>query len=91
MVNEFKIGDRVRCVEGYGDGAVPGDTGTVIGYDSFGTVYVKWDDYRDCRHDCWGRCEEHYGWNVPYSHLEYDVCENDFGELPALNVMDVLC
>ena len=89
-MNKFKIGDRVRCVEWYGDGAVPGDTGVVIGDDNFDIVFVKWDDYRGCRHNCCGKCEEHYGWNVPYSHLEYDVCRSDFGELPALDLSVIL-
>ena len=87
---EFQIGDRVRCILPYGEGAIPGDTGSVVRVE-YGTILVRWDDYRSCRHDCGSLCDAYHGWNVPFNHLEYDVCKDDFGELPALNVMDMFC
>ena len=55
---KFSIGDRVRCVVGYGEGATKGDTGTVVGDDGYWTVYVEWDKRRMCRHDCGGRSKK---------------------------------
>ena len=50
----FSIGDRVRCILDYGEGATYGDTGTVIGDDGYWAVYIEWDEFRACRHDCGG-------------------------------------
>lgn len=86
---EFSIGDRVRCILDYGEGATYGDTGTVVGGDGWAT-YVEWDEYRSCRHDCSGRCKEFYGWNVPEANLEriHDVL--DLGDLPVSDLSLIL-
>ena len=88
-MNEFKTGDRVRCIESYGEGAIPGDTGVVVKID-FRTALVRWDDHRSCRHDCGGLCDYHHGWNVPINYIDYDACKDDFGELPALDLSVIL-
>lgn len=87
---EFSIGDRVRCILDYGEGATYGDTGTVIGDDGYCTIYIEWDEFRACRHDCCGRCKPHHGWNVPDTNIEriYDVL--DLGELPMSDLSLIL-
>ena len=87
---EFSIGDRVRCISDYGEGATFGDTGTVIGGDGDWCVYVEWDERRPCRHDCSGRCKAYHGWNVPDTNIEriYDVL--DLGELPMSDLSLIL-
>ena len=86
----FSIGDRVRCILDYGEGAIYGDTGTVIGDDGYLTIYIEWDEFRACRHDCCGRCKPHHGWNVPDTNIEriYDVL--DLGELPMSDLSLIL-
>ena len=89
-MTEFSIGDRVRCIADYGDGAVRGDTGTVVGDDGGWAIYVEWDEYRSCRHDCGGRSKHYHGWNVPDTNIEriYDVL--DLGELPFSDLSLIL-
>lgn len=89
QVDEFSIGDRVRCILDYGEGATYGDTGTVIYADGC-LVYVEWDEHRICRHDCGGRCKAHHGWNLPDVNIEriYDVL--DLGELPMPDLSLIL-
>ena len=87
-MNKFKVGDRVKCICDYGEGATVGDTGTVVGGDGW-AVYVKWDESRQCRHDCGGRCEDHHGWNVPDTNLEILYEVTDFGTLPLLNIAEI--
>ena len=86
---KFQAGDRVRCLKRYGEGSNPGDTGTVL-LDGKYLVKVEWDEFMDCRHDCGGLCEHGYGWNVPRENLELLRLELDLGELPVLNITDLL-
>lgn len=88
-MTKFSIGDRVRCVSGYGEGAIPGDTGTVVGGDSW-FVFVEWDEYRACRHDCGSRCKYHHGWNIPGGNLELIYSVMDLGELPMSDLSLIL-
>lgn len=88
-MNEFKIGDRVRCISDYGEGATVGDTGTVVGGDGSWAVYVEWDESRSCRHDCGGRCADYHGWNVPEGNLEVFYEVEDLGSLPILDLSDM--
>lgn len=87
---EFSIGDRVRCILDYGEGATYGDTGTVIYVNDDWIVYVEWDEFRACRHDCGGRCNLYHGWNLPEVNIEriYDV--SDLGELPVSDLSLIL-
>lgn len=87
---EFSIGDRVRCILDYGDGATYGDTGTVVGGEGDWAIYIEWDEYRWCRHDCGGKCKDHYGWNVPRNHIERINDVFDLGELPVQDLSLIL-
>ena len=88
-MNKFKVGDRVKCICDYGEGATVGDTGTVVGGDCDWAVYVKWDESRPCRHDCGGRCEDHHGWNVPKGNVEILYEVTDLGTLPILDIAEM--
>ena len=87
---EFSIGDRVRCILDYGEGATYGDTGTVIGGDGYWAIYIEWDEFRACRHDCGGRCEPYHGWNVPDTNIERINDVLDLGELPMSDLSLIL-
>ena len=93
-MSAFSVGDRVRCIVDYGEGATYGDTGTVIGGAGDWSVWVEWDEYRSCRHSCGGRCEDHHGWNVPGNHIEFHCDVLDLGDLPkeceAANVLALI-
>lgn len=88
-MNKFKVGDRVKCICDYGEGATVGDTGTVVGGDGSWAVYVKWDESRECRHDCGGRCENHHGWNVPEGNIKILYEVTDLGTLPILDIAEM--
>lgn len=88
-MNKFKVGDRVKCICDYGEGATVGDTGTVVGGDGSWAVYVKWDASRQCRHDCGGRCEDHHGWNVPERNIEILYEVTDLGTLPIIDIAEM--
>lgn len=88
-MNKFKVGDRVKCIYDYGEGATVGDTGTVVGGDGSWAVYVKWDESRPCRHDCGGMCEDHHGWNVPEGNVEILYEVTDLGTLPILDIAEM--
>lgn len=62
----FQIGDRVKCIVDHPDGnqnIFVGSTGTVCYSDGDSRICVRWDAHID-GHDCCGRCEYGYGWNV---------------------------
>lgn len=68
---EFKIGDRVRCIEDYGPLNI-GDTGTII-YFSKGwpDIGVEWDTLTN-GHNCSGHAKHRKGYFVTKSQLEID-------------------
>lgn len=73
---EFKVGDRVICVEDnpYGnDDIFAGNTGTVCREDDYGDVGVCWDDKVEGGHDCDGSCEYGFGWYVSPSAIKLDT------------------
>ena len=70
---EFKVGDRVICVEDnpYGnDDIFAGNTGTVCREDDYGDVGVCWDDKVEGGHNCDGSCEYGFGWYVSQSSIQ---------------------
>lgn len=73
---EFKVGDRVVCIEDnpYGNEDIfVGSTGTVCVEDCDGDVGVCWDDKIDAGHDCDGACEYGFGWYVYPDNIELDT------------------
>ena len=73
---EFKVGDRVICVEDnpYGnDDILAGNTGTVCREDDYGDVGICWDDKVEGGHNCDGSCEYGFGWYVSPSAIKLDV------------------
>lgn len=60
---EFKVGDRVICVEDnpYGNDDIYGDVG------------VCWDDKVEGGHNCDGSCEYGFGWYVSPSAIKLDT------------------
>ncbi len=71
----LEINDRVRLIKDHPAGNFRlgiGDEGTVV---NLGNIYgdiwvgVRFDMYI-YGHDCYGRCETGYGWNVPIDTLE---------------------
>lgn len=85
----FNIGDRVRCVRSYQDGVYPGECGMVVAVKQ-DYLYVRWDSFLETRHNCGGRCERGYGWNLPSSHVVFAEPEVDFGDLPTLDINLIL-
>lgn len=83
-MNKFKVGDRVKCICDYGEGATVGDTGTVVGGSGDWAVYVKWDMYREQRHNLDGSVERGHGWYLPERCIELLPAE-DYGEISAQN------
>lgn len=61
----FKVGDRVRCVESFGNDKIVGKLGTIIakgmGADSWGVAFDKYIN----GHSLDGECEAGYGWWMP--------------------------
>lgn len=86
---KYKKGDRVECVIGYQGGVFPGETGAVL-WASGDSVGVRWDNYRPKRHSCSNLCETGHGWNVPTDHLKLETLTLDLGELPVLDIRDIL-
>ena len=73
---EFKVGDRVICVEDnpYGnDDIFAGNTGTVCREDDYGDVGICWDDKVEGGHNCDGSCEYGFGWYVSPSAIKLDT------------------
>lgn len=58
----FCIGDRVRYVGRDPEGEVEfGESGTVVGEDSWEDAVVEWDESSPNRHDCDGLTKAGYG------------------------------
>ena len=78
MINfKFKVGDIVRYIDGESTSMID-HIGTILDYgessSSLGNwYYVKWNIRFDFYHDCNGRCEYGYGWNVYEDSI---VCKN---------------
>lgn len=89
-MHKFKIGDRVCCIQSYQGGIFPGDCGVVMCYDGIGRAGVNVDGYREERHSLKGRVEDGHGWYVPESLLELEKIDVDFGELPVLDITNLL-
>ena len=86
---KYKAGDRVECILGYQGGVFPGERGTVL-WTSGDNVGVRWDEYRSKRHSCGELCEMGHGWNVPAGHIKLETLDLDLGELPILDIRDIL-
>ena len=74
MKNKFKVGDRVVRTAVTSDVNMSiGATGTFLGqFDGYigAVAQVRWDEKPPYGgHDCGGKCEEPYGWNVPIKDL----------------------
>lgn len=82
----FQAGDRVVCINTYFGGVIRGEHGTVIHYapSSSGNVGVKWDMYREQRHNLDGSVERGHGWYLPERCIELLPAE-DYGEISAQN------
>lgn len=83
------VGDRVVCTRPYQGGVEPGEAGIVIGI-QYDLVYIRWDEYSSIRHNCDGLCERGHGWNVPLNRIKPERCDVDFGELPILDIMELI-
>lgn len=61
----FKVGDRVRCVESFGNDKIVGKLGTIIAKgiasDTWGVFFDKYIN----GHSLDGACEAGYGWWIP--------------------------
>lgn len=73
----FKVGDRVRCVESFGNDKIVGKLGTIIakgiGSASWGVFFDKYIN----GHSLDGKCEAGYGWWIPEGMLEKVRNDND--------------
>ena len=81
MGYKYSVGDRVICVQNYGEGALLGDTGTVVRAteNDREAPIVHWDDFRRCRHDAHGIVQNGHGWFIYQMHIEpYEA--KDLGE-----------
>lgn len=68
---EFKIGDRVRCIEDCLNYVLKNEEGVVIDLMSEDTlVAVKWDNYSEYRHGLGGLVQNGYGYLVNTSEIE---------------------
>ena len=83
MERKYNVGDRVVCIRAYGEGALVGDTGTVVKvreYDEDSPI-IHWDEYRRCRHDANGIVPDGHGWFINGTSIE--LCKvKDHGEFP---------
>ena len=76
---DIAIGSRVVCVVSYGNVEV-GETGTLVHFEDYAPEYgVRWDNPKDCRHDCQGNCEKKHGWYVNRRNIKKEVAQ-DLGE-----------
>lgn len=67
----FKVGDRVRCINGFSNPRATGKTGTVIDVHDFGCykVLVEFDKYIDGHSGC-GKGKDGHCWRLPERGLE---------------------
>jgi len=79
-MNKFNVGDRVKySPTAYQDDVLEaGDLGTVVYYDEFNSVGVRWDKKDELYfHDCDGRCEKDNGYYVSKEDIEKIEEESD--------------
>lgn len=82
-MGEFKIGDRVRCLEDdEGNAAIIDEVGTVIHQLEPGVVGVEFDVEFPDGHDCNGHAENYHGW---YVFEDFLVLEEASEQTPALS------
>lgn len=87
---DLSVGDRVVCIDDLGVLSVKtGELGVILDFDrAHNFAYVRWDEYKFTRHDCSGRCEDGYGWNVTTDCLARVI--EDLGELELEEGVSVL-
>ena len=72
-MNKFNVGDRVKySPTAYQDDVLEaGDLGTVVYYDEFNSVGVRWDKKDEVYfHDCDQYCEDKHGFYVGENQIE---------------------
>lgn len=100
---DFQVGDRVvrvRETNGYYRNVPIGFTGTVLhkyvapdhNGGSMWVAMVEWDrEPPRGGHSCSGRCEDGYGWNLPFADLEYTAADVDCEPFNPVSVDDLRC
>lgn len=70
MGKALKVGQRVRCIKDFGTRVVVGDEGEVVKIGGLPPIGVKWERRISGGHDCYGKCEDGFGYYVNDENLE---------------------